>query len=149
MTVQVSNEYTKLLETKTEYLTKMLSMTVDFNNADNSSVESAESYISLIDKRQDLLDKINLIDNKLGELDKTLWKISGGIDSVSHTGDIKNRIKGIITEFLEADKTATLTASNIRAGLTKSIKDINNGRAATHLYDELKTLNTTRFDSSK
>lgn len=141
-----SSSLVAYLEKKREMLNEMLFLTksVKFNGTD----KDPEKYIELIEKRQELMDKIQKLDT---EADFSPGKIDMlPIGLRKDAGLLWDNIKSLAAQIIELDKELLEKAQYIVNNLKDNMKTMQEGKSIRNIYNEdAAAYNGYYFDKRK
>lgn len=134
------------LNQKREMLNEMLFLTksVRFNGTDTD----AENYIALVEKRQEIMDKIHNLDMEADFSPEKIDTLPIGLSK--DAGLLWDNIKSLAAQIIELDKELLEKAEGIVNNLKGNMKIMQEGKSIRNIYSEdMTAYNGYYFDKRK
>lgn len=134
------------LNQKREMLNEMLFLTksVRFNGTDTD----AENYIALVEKRQEIMDKIHNLDMEADFSPEKIDTLPIGLSK--DAGLLWDNIKSLAAQIIELDKELLEKAEGIVNNLKGNMKTMQEGKSIRNIYSEdMTAYNGYYFDKRK
>jgi hypothetical protein len=134
------------LNQKREMLNEMLFLTksVRFNGTDTD----AENYIVLVEKRQEIMDKIHNLDMEADFSPEKIDTLPIGLSK--DAGLLWDNIKSLAAQIIELDKELLEKAEGIVNNLKGNMKTMQEGKSIRNIYSEdMTAYNGYYFDKRK
>ncbi|MBE6012797.1 hypothetical protein [Anaeropeptidivorans aminofermentans] len=134
------------LNQKREMLNEMLFLTksVRFNGTDTDP----ENYIALVEKRQEIMDKIHNLDMEADFSPEKIDTLPIGLSK--DAGLLWDNIKSLAAQIIELDKELLEKAEGIVNNLKGNMKTMQEGKSIRNIYSEdMTAYNGYYFDKRK